>query len=367
MISSEAVYPFLERAQSSVILALHYGMRIPDLSEPMLHEIVDIQTKVTYLAANPGVPDIIPALRHLPALLSPWRRYADKLYTQQIDLYGRLYKHDKSCAGWNATKQAVATAAKVAPDGQVTDLDLAFTLATSIQGGMETSPRQILWLFVAAIQNPSFMKRAHGVLDAVVGRDRLPTFEDLSRLAYIEAVTHELFRWRPISPGSIPRRADKADEYDGVRINKNAVVIANAFGIGRDEGVFDPAVGDLQDFHPERWLKDKGDGEERVRHELPLSVFGQGRRSCLGKRVAINGTFMQVANLLWAFDVEAVDEVDPWDMVVVGFMTVPKSFKFRLKPRGPWVLDIIERTWAAADKDIDEIMGTWTDVEASGV
>lgn len=364
IISSDAVYTFLERTQSSVILALHYGMRIPDFSDPILHEIIDIQTKVTHLAANPGLPDMIPALRHLPALLSPWQRSADKLFADQVDLYGRLYEHGKSCPGWNATKQARATAAKVAPGGQVPDLDLAFTLATSIQGGMETSPRQILWLFVAAIQNPSFMKRAHGVLDAVVGRDRLPTFDDRSRLAYIEAVAHELFRWRPISPGSIPRRADKADECDGVRIKKNAVIIANAFGIGRDEGVFEPALGDLQDFHPERWLQDKGDGEERVRHELPLPVFGQGRRGCLGKRVAIDGTFMQVANLLWAFDVEAVDEVDPWDMVVVGFMTVPKSFKFRLKPRGPWVLDVVEKLWVAADKDVDKVMGTWTDVEA---
>lgn len=362
IISTETVYPLLERAQSSVILALHYGIRIKDFSEPILHEIIDIQTKVTYLAANPGLPDMIPALRHLPAFLSPWQRHADKLFADQVDLYSRLYEHGKFCPGWNATKQALSTGARV---GQVPDLDLSFTLATSIQGGMETSPRQILWLFVAALQNPSFVKRAHEVLDAIVGRDRLPNFEDRSKLAYIEAVAHELFRWRPISPGSIPRRADKEDGYGGVHIKKNAVIIANAFGIGRDEAVFDPALGDLQDFHPERWLEARDEGGERLRNELPLPVFGQGRRSCLGKRVAVDGTFMQVANLLWAFDVEAVDEVGPWDMVVVGFMTVPKEFKFRLKPRGSWVLDVVEKSWAAAEQGMDMVMGTSTDVEAS--
>lgn len=50
---------------------------------------------------------------------------------------------------------------------------------------------------------------------------------------------------------------------------------------------------------------------------------------------------MQVANLLWAFDMEPTEEVDPWSMVVVGFMTVPKEFRFQLKPKGSWVLDVI--------------------------
>jgi cytochrome P450 len=364
VISTGNVYPLLERAQSSVILALHYGLRIQDFSDPILHEIIDTQTKVTYLAANPGLPDMMPFLRHLPRFLSPWQRYADELFAEQANLYGRLFEHGKSCPGWNATKQALITAEKHAPKG-VPDIDLAFTLATSIQGGMETSPRQVLWLFVAALQNPGFLARAHEILDTVVGRDRLPRFSDRTELVYIDAVIHELFRWRPISPGSIPRRADKKDEYNGTRIAKNAVIIANAWGIGRDDAVFDPALGDLQDFHPERWLRDETEEDSsRLRNELPLPVFGQGRRSCLGKRVAVDGTFMQVANLLWAFDVEAVDEVNPWDMVVVGFMTEPKEFRFKLKTRGPWVADVIERSWKEADKGLDKVMGTSVDVEA---
>lgn len=72
-ISTETIYPLLERTQSSVILALHYGLRIPSFEEPILHEIIEIQTQVTHLAANPGLPDIIPPLRQLPAFLSPWK------------------------------------------------------------------------------------------------------------------------------------------------------------------------------------------------------------------------------------------------------------------------------------------------------
>jgi cytochrome P450 len=361
IISTKTIYPLLERTQSSVILALHYGLRIPKFEEPILHEVIDIQAKVTHLAANPQLPDLMPFLRRLPAFVSPWQRHADKLYASQVDLYMRLMRHGKDGTGWNATKQAIRTAQKHAPaDAPVSDLDLAFTLATSIQGGMETSPRQILWLFVAAIQNPGFMARAHEVLDEVVGRDRLPGFSDRNSLAYVDAVAHELFRWRPISPGSIPRRAERADEFAGVRITQGITIMANAWAIGRDEKVFDPALGDIEAFIPERWLRDGN-----MRSDLPLPVFGQGRRICQGKRVATDGTFMNIAHLLWAFDVEVVpgEDVDPWAMVVVGFMTEPRPFKFRLKPRGQWVLDVIKKEWESAERSPERVMGLAQDVE----
>lgn len=368
MISTDTIYRLLERTQSSVILGLHYGLRIPRFEEPILHEIIDIQTQVTHLAANPGLPDLVPPLRHLPSFLSPWKRAADRLFATQVDLYMRLFHHGRDSAGWNATKQAIATTEKyshAASPVAVADLDLAFTLATSIQGGMETSPRQLLWLFIAAQHQPSFVARAHAVLDEVVGRDRLPRFSDRSKLTFIDAVAHELFRWRPISPGSIPRRADQNDEFKGVKLSKGVTVMANAWAIGRDEAVFDPALGDLQDFMPERWLRQGDAGEVKLRTDLPLPVFGQGRRICQGKRVATDGTFMQVASLLWAFDFELIEgeALDPWEMVVVGFMTMPRERKLKLKPRGNWVLEVIQREWEVADKSLDKVMGTAKDVE----
>ncbi|KAJ5744603.1 hypothetical protein N7533_009473 [Penicillium manginii] len=362
--STDKIYPMLERAQSSIILALHYGLRIPRFEEDILHEVIDIQSKVTHLAANPALPDIIPPLRLLPTFLSPWKRAADELYSTQVDLYMRLFRHGRDADGWNATKQAILTAEKHAPSG-IPDLDLAFTLATSIQGGMETSPRQILWLFIAALHQPLFMAKAHDILDKVVGRNRLPGFSDRSNLAYIDAVAHELFRWRPISPGSIPRRADRDDEFQGVKIKKDVTIMANAWAIGRDEQVFDPELGDTQEFIPERWLLEDGNGTARLRADLPLPVFGQGRRMCQGKRVATDGTFLQIASLLWAFDIEPVEgeEVDPWAMVVAGFMTMPRELEFKLKPRGDWVVDTIKKEWAAAEKGIGKVMSVKRDVE----
>jgi cytochrome P450 len=351
-ITNKDMFHLIERTQSSIILSLHYGLRCPSLDLPLLQEVVKTQDQITYLAANPGLPEFIPAIRYLPRILSPWKRAADRFYQEQLDLYMRLFNHGKEAPGWNATKQTIELAAKHRHQEGVTDVDLAFTLSTSVAGGMETSLRQMQWLFVAGLLHAGWWQRAQAELDVVVGRGRLPRFADRARLAYTDAVTHELFRWRPVTPGTIPRRAERDDEWRGVRIPRGATLFANAWAIGRDVAAFNPALGDLQDFVPERWLSYPGDtrapGEAKLRTTLPVPVFGMGRRMCLGKKAAVDGTFMQVTRLLWAFDVEPVEEVDPMSMEVVGFMIMPKQFRFKLKPRGPWVSKVVAEEWKAA-------------------
>ncbi|KAF5567284.1 cytochrome P450 monooxygenase family 17 subfamily A (steroid 17alpha-monooxygenase) [Fusarium napiforme] len=369
VIASDDVFPFLERAQASIILALHYGVRVPTLDDSLYQRVRETQAKVTSYASKPGLPDIFPFLANLPAVISLWHKSAAELFKEQKDLNLHLLSLGDDNPGWNATKQARSLAAKYAKE-PISDIDLAFTLATSVQGGIETSTRTILWLFVAATTgNKSFMKRAHDLLDAVVGRDRLPRFSDRSSLSYIDAIISELLRWRPISPGGVPRRADKQDYFNGISIVKNAMVLTNAWSIGRDEAVFDQSLGGLDEFIPERWLDGesmatdiKNQGE--LRTSLPLPVFGHGRRSCLGKRVAVDGTFAQVVTMIWAFDFEPDEEVDEMEMEVVWFMTEPKPFKFKLKPRGPWVSKVIEEEWGTADKELGSIMGNMSDIES---
>ncbi|GFN11401.1 cytochrome P450 [Aspergillus tubingensis] len=94
----------------------------------------------------------------------------------------------------------------------------------------------------------------------------------------------------------------------------------------------------------------------------------QRRGSTTGKRIATDGAFLQVANLLWAFDIMPVEgeEMDPWAMTVVGFMTMPKELRMRLKPRGDWVMEAIKRGPKIAAEDLDQVVGSVNDVEGQG-
>lgn len=56
------------------------------------------------------------------------------------------------------------------------------------------------------VHYPEVLKRAQAQLDAVVGRERVPNFDDRKLLPYIEAVAKEILRWRPVTPIGGPRR-----------------------------------------------------------------------------------------------------------------------------------------------------------------
>jgi cytochrome P450 len=56
------------------------------------------------------------------------------------------------------------------------------------------------FLFLALLLSPRVQKRAQAELDLVVGRDRLPTFDDRPRLPYIEAICREVLRWQMTTP-----------------------------------------------------------------------------------------------------------------------------------------------------------------------
>ena len=62
------------------------------------------------------------------------------------------------------------------------------------------------FFFLALALFPQVQRRAQAELDIVVGRDRLPTFDDRPRLPYIEALCKELMRWQMVTPTGTVRR-----------------------------------------------------------------------------------------------------------------------------------------------------------------
>lgn len=55
-------------------------------------------------------------------------------------------------------------------------------------------------MFLATTLYPEAQKRAREEIEAVIGTQRLPTFEDRGDLPYVEAYVSELFRWHPVLP-----------------------------------------------------------------------------------------------------------------------------------------------------------------------
>lgn len=60
------------------------------------------------------------------------------------------------------------------------------------------------WFMLAMVHFPEVQKKAQAELDAVVGRDRMPTFADREHLPYIQALVRECFRWKTVAPIGVP-------------------------------------------------------------------------------------------------------------------------------------------------------------------
>jgi cytochrome P450 len=62
---------------------------------------------------------------------------------------------------------------------------------------------------------PDVQKRVQAELDAVVGRKRLPTFDDRASLPYLEATIKESLRFHPPTPLGIAHRLIEDDIVQG--------------------------------------------------------------------------------------------------------------------------------------------------------
>jgi cytochrome P450 len=159
------------------------------------------------------------------------------------------------------------------------------------------------WWTLAMLAYPETQARAHAELDAVIGRTRLPTFADYQHLPYIRAMVKELLRWRPITPITTPHRSTEDDRYEGMFIPKGTICLANAWHMNRDPGIFGR---NTEDFDPARYLDASGGmapGICDLKKDGHFS-YGFGSRICVGRLVADNSLFINIAILLWAMKIE---------------------------------------------------------------
>jgi cytochrome P450 len=104
-------------------------------------------------------------------------------------------------------------------------------------------------MLACAAFGSSFIPKAQKELDAVVGPDRMPTFEDFDDLPFIRAIVNETLRWRPVAVlGGTPHSSTEDFAYQGMFIPKGSTIIANLWGIHLNPADFP----DPHRFDPER-------------------------------------------------------------------------------------------------------------------
>lgn len=332
-----------QRAVASIIHILLYGFRVKDYNDPVLRAVVKLNDEFSeFIQVGAHIVDQFPVLNNLSGFLAPWKAKAENHYNTKYELRDRNFRRGLESDAWNISKQLKMTLEKDKLDMPLDEL--AFELGTMIDAALDGTTDSLIWFVVACItQDQGFVAKARLELDAVVGRDRLPSSEDKPNLPYISAIVEEIFRWRPAGPEGVPHLNREESIYNGYIIPKGSVIVPNVWTISREEAVFGS---NPDDFIPDRWLEDDG----KTLKTLPTAVFGFGRRTCPGRHFARNAIWIVVAQLLWSFDIKAglseeTGEPIPVDPIACTYGLVMRAlpFKASFNPRGPWVREVIAR------------------------
>jgi cytochrome P450 len=123
---------------------------------------------------------------------------------------------------------------------------------------------------------------------------------------------------------------------------------------------------------PSRWEKpDEFMPERYLNHPLPAAAYlnaanpndrdhfsyGAGRRVCPGVHIAEKSLFLNIARVLWAFNLsKKVDDngqaLEPETGMVPGWMTIPLPFKCDIKVRDEKKGELIEKYWNEAKQGL---------------
>ncbi|KAJ3559622.1 hypothetical protein NM688_g227 [Phlebia brevispora] len=321
---------------ASVVLSISYGRRATSLDS----DIVQQNRNSVFAFQRASIPgqylvESWPILLWLPRWMQWFRRDAEESQARDIKLYTSLLQEVKEKMQKGTAKECMGTRALLARDSyDVSDLELAYFVSAPFGPGIDTTTSSMEVFLLAVLRFPKVVKKVQEEIDRVVGRDRMPAFEDEDALPYVRAFIKEFERWRPIAPMGLPHSVIRDDEYDGMHIPKGATVYGNIHTMMQDPEMFP----DPEAFRPERFLDTSN--PRLVEFTLP---FGFGRRLCPGMHVASQSLFILVTRILWAFDIVPIGEKlpDVHDFVSTGLSSYPKPFQFTVRPRSADVEKLI--------------------------
>ncbi|KAJ3797340.1 cytochrome P450 [Lentinula aff. detonsa] len=350
----------IQHMTGTVILAVAYGIHAQPKNDPNI-AAAEKMIKVLNIAGIPGafLVDVFPILKYIPywfpgASFKRKAREWNGILSATITPPFMKVKQEmangtaEDCFSLRClqnTKNPDPLPDRLSKEEEV----IKETVGTMYEGGADTGITALRTFLVAMMCFPHVQLEAQEELDRVVGKGRLPDYEDLDdkdSLPYLHAVIFECLRWQPIVPLAFPHQVDSDDTYRGYFIPKGATVMPNVWAILRDEKTYGP---NADTFEPKRWLSKtpgkQGEGEvwkiDPDKRDPTTVAFGFGRRVCPGKHMALSSFRINVASLLHSFNITSpvVDphgesvSVMPKIEYISGVLNHPAPFQCTIKPR----------------------------------
>ncbi|KAF8628962.1 hypothetical protein AX15_003619 [Amanita polypyramis BW_CC] len=269
------------RYAGGLILLVVYGYEAISENDDFLKQGEDsVDLLANEIASGGGIwpVDVFPFLQYLPDFLPGmgFKRKAVKWRAQLEEFVDKPYEYVKNAMKTGNYKPSFTSMMLEDQEGKITpefQSDLKWSANSMYGGSMDTTMTTVSHFLLVMMDRPDILGKAQEEIDAVVGDNHLPSFEDRPHLPYVEALLQELWRWAVAVPLGLPHRLMEDDVFKGMRIPKGSLIFPNLWAITRDENLYpDPFT-----FKPERFLGSP-EGMKIHRRNIRNNVFGFGRR-----------------------------------------------------------------------------------------
>eukprot|EP00929_Paragymnodinium_shiwhaense_P027106 TRINITY_DN15987_c1_g2_i2.p1 TRINITY_DN15987_c1_g2~~TRINITY_DN15987_c1_g2_i2.p1 ORF type:complete len:499 (+),score=87.69 TRINITY_DN15987_c1_g2_i2:116-1612(+) len=152
------------------------------------------------------------------------------------------------------------------------DMVLNFLIA-----GRDTTAQATSWCIYLLSQHPEVEEKILAEAEEMCG-DSDPSYEQVKRMKYVQAVINESLRLYPSVPLNEKYVLNDDTLPDGTFVPSGTTVTYNSYAMGRNCDIWGP---DAAEFKPQRWLDMGG-----VPSSYAYPIFHAGPRECLGKRLA---------------------------------------------------------------------------------
>ena len=338
-----SVRPYLQRFALNTTLTLCYGIRMDNVYDKMLREILHVGSAISLLrSASENYQDYIPILRYLP---NNEKTARSKELRDRRDQYLDFLLNKVRDKIRNGTdKPCISAAILKDEETKLSGVEVSSICLSLVSGGFETIPGTLTSCIgsLSTLEGQVFQDRAYEDI-----KRHYPNMQDLWRdsfqeekVPYVNAIVKEAARYYTVSAMSLPRKTVCEVDWDGAKIPAKTMILINAQAANHDIDHFGPS-GSV--FDPERWLEDTTTAGTRRGEKASPGIqhfsFGAGSRACSGQIIASRLLYTALIRILSSYKIVASKTEPPnthyvdYNQFKSALVAIPRNFKIKLIPR----------------------------------
>ncbi|KAK7394876.1 hypothetical protein VNO78_15417 [Psophocarpus tetragonolobus] len=284
-----------------------FSMDLCNFTSEKSQEFKNLIRGIMEEAGRPNVADFFPILRPLDP---------QRVYARMSNYLMKMFKIIDGIIEERMCSRDLKTDSKDVLDSllnieetssQLSRNEMLHLFLDLLVAGIDTISSTVEWTMTELLRNPDRMVKLRKELSQVMGKDVTLDESNILKLPFLQAVVKETLRLHPPGPFLVPHKCDETVKISSFMVPKNAQVLINVWGMGRDPTIWD----NPEMFMPERFLECEIDFKG---HDFEFIPFGTGKRICPGLPFANRTMHLMVAALLHNFEWKLADGLMPEHM-----------------------------------------------------